>query len=45
MFMQGFKIHDSESQSQEEAGRMRRTSELFTRSITLKFANALNMLP
>ena len=30
------KTHDSESRGQEEAGRMRRTSELFTRSIALK---------
>ena len=39
------KTHDSESQGQEEAGRTQRTSELFTRSIALKFVNALNKLP
>ena len=31
------KTHDSESRGQEEAGRTRRTSELFTRSTALKF--------
>ena len=36
------KIHDSESRGQEEAGRMRRTSELFTGSTAVKFVNALN---
>ena len=36
------KTHDSESRGQEEAGRMRRTRELFTRSTALKFVNALN---
>ena len=35
-------MHDSE---QEEAGRMRRTSELFTGSTALKFVNALNKPP
>ena len=35
----------SESQGQEEAGCMRRTSELFTRSTTVKFENALNKPP
>ena len=39
------KTHDSESQSQEEVGRKRRTSELFTRSTALKFVNALNKPP
>ena len=39
------KTHDSESRGQEEAGCMRRTSELFTRSIALKFVNALNKPP
>ena len=39
------KTHDSESRGQEEAGRTRRTSELFTRSTALKFVNALNKLP
>ena len=39
------KTHDSESRGQEEADRTRRTSELFTRSTTLKFVNALNKPP
>ena len=39
------KTHDSESRGQEEAGRTRRTSELFTRSTALKFINALNKPP
>ena len=39
------KIHDSESRGQEEAGRTRRTSELFTRSTALKFVNALYKPP
>ena len=39
------KTHDSESRGQEEAGRTRRTSELFTRSTALKFLNALNKPP
>ena len=39
------KTHDSESRGQEEAGRTQRTSELFTRSIALKFVNALNKPP
>ena len=34
--------HNSESQ---EAGRMQRTSELFTGSTTVKLANAINKLP
>ena len=34
------KTHGSESQGQEEAGRTRRTSELFTRSTALKFVNS-----
>ena len=33
------KTHDRESRGQEEAGRMRQTSELFTGSISLKFVN------
>ena len=41
----GIKTHDSESRGQEEAGRTRRTSELFTRSTALKFVNALNKPP
>ena len=43
--MQYIKTHDSESRGQEEAGRTRRTSELFTRSTALKFVNALNKPP
>ena len=39
------KTHDSESRGQEEAGRTRRTSELFTCSTALKFVNALNTPP
>ena len=39
------KTHDSESQGQEEAGRMRRTSELFTGSTALKLVNDLNKPP
>ena len=39
------KTHDSESRGQEEAGRMQRTSELFTCSTALKFVNALNKPP
>ena len=39
------KIHSSESQGQEEAGRMRRMSVLFTRSTAVKFVNALNKPP
>ena len=39
------KTHGSESQGQEEAGRMRRTSELFTGTIAKKFVNALNKPP
>ena len=37
--------HDSESRGQEEVGRMRQTSELFTRSTALKFVNTLNKPP
>ena len=44
-FCNNIKTHDSESRGQEEAGRTRRTSELFTRSTALKFVNALNKLP
>ena len=43
--LHNIKTHDSESQGQEEAGRTRRTSELFTRSTALKFVNTLNKLP
>ena len=39
------KTHDSESRGQEEAGRTRRTSELFTGSTALKLVNALNKPP
>ena len=39
------KAHDSELRGQEEAGRTRRTSELFTHSTALKFVNALNKPP
>ena len=42
----GIKTHDSESRGQEEAGRTRRMSVLFTGSGTaVKFVNALNKLP
>ena len=34
--------NDSESRGQEEAGRTRRMSELFTGSTAVKFINALN---
>ena len=43
--MFSIKTHDSELRVQEEAGRMQRTSELFTRSTALKFVNALNKPP
>ena len=39
------KTHDSESRGQEEAGRMRRMSVLFTGSTGMKFVNALNKPP
>ena len=39
------KTHGSESRGQEEAGRMQRTSELFTGSTALKLVNALNKPP
>ena len=39
------KTHGSESRGQEEAGRTRQTSELFTGSTGLKFVNALNKPP
>ena len=39
------KTRDSELQGQEEAGCMRRMSELFTRSTVVKLANALNKPP
>ena len=40
-FENPIKTHDSESRGQEEAGRTRRTSELFTGSTALKFVSAL----
>ena len=40
-----YQTHDSESRGQEEAGRTRQTSELFTRSTALKFVNTLNKSP
>ena len=39
------KTYNSESRGQEEARSMRRTSELFTVSTTMKLANALNKPP
>ena len=39
------KTHDSESRGQEEAGRMRRMSVLFTGNTAMKFVNALNKPP
>ena len=39
------KTHDSESRGQEEAGRTRRMSVLFTGSTAVKFVNALNKPP
>ena len=39
------KTHDSESRGQEEAGRTRRMSVLFTGNTGVKFVNALNKLP
>ena len=39
------KTHGSESRGQEEAGRTRRTSELFTRSTAVKFIDTLNNPP
>ena len=39
------KTHDSESRGQEEAGRTRRMSVLFTGNTTMKFVNALNKPP
>ena len=39
------KTHDSESRGQEEAGRTRRMSLLFTGSTAVKFVNALNKPP
>ena len=45
MITYGIKTHDSELRGQEEAGRMRQMSELFTGSTALKLVNALNNLP
>ena len=39
------KTHDSESRGQEEAGRTRRMSVLFTGSTGVKIVNALNKPP
>ena len=39
------KTHDSESRGQEEAGRTRRMSVLFTGSTAMKLVNALNKPP
>ena len=39
------KTHDSESRGQEEAGRTRRMSVLFTGSTAVKLVNALNKPP
>ena len=39
------KTHDSESRGQEEAGRTRRMSVLFTGNTGVKFVNALNKPP
>ena len=39
------KTHDSESRGQEEAGRTRRMSVLFTGSTAVKFVNAINKPP
>ena len=43
--MTDIKTHGSESRGQEEAGRTRRMSELFTRSTALKFENAVTKPP
>ena len=39
------KTHDSESRGQEEAGRTRRMSVLFTGNTAVKLVNALNKPP
>ena len=44
-FCHKIKTHDSESRGQEEAGRTRRMSVLFTGSTGVKFVNALNKPP
>ena len=43
--LSNIKTHDSESRGQEEAGRTRRMSVLFTGSTAVKFVNALNKPP
>ena len=45
IFDRFIKTHDSESRGQEEAGRTRRMSVLFTSSTGVKFVNALNKPP
>ena len=45
IYLSIIKTHDSESQGQEEAGRTRRMSVLFTGSTGVKFVNALNYKP
>ena len=44
-FIACIKTHDSESRGQEEAGRTRRMSVLFTGNTAMKFVNALNKPP
>ena len=39
------KTHDSESRGQEEAGRTRQMSVLFTGNTAMKFVNTLNKPP
>ena len=43
--LQIIKTHDSESRDQEEAGRTRRMSVLFTGNTAVKLVNALNKPP
>ena len=45
IFYTSIKTHGSELRGQEEAGRTRRTSELFTGSTAVKFVNALDKPP
>ena len=45
LYTHPIKTHDSESRGQEEAGRTRRMSVLFTGSTAVKFVNALNKPP
>ena len=42
---ENIKTHDSESRGQEEAGRTRRMSVLFTGNTAMNFVNALNKPP